>query len=55
MFRVAGYELKMQGDGETRRTGRNGERSVKVSGNGNKVFLLPPFHQIVSHMLYSSG
>jgi REP element-mobilizing transposase RayT len=28
---------------------------VKGSGNGNKVFLLTPFHQIVSHILYSSG
>lgn len=28
---------------------------VKVSGNGNKVFLLPPYHQIASHMIYFSG
>jgi len=25
------------------------------SGNGNKVFLITPFHQIAFHLLYSSG
>ena len=34
---------------------RDKEVLVKGSGNGNKVFLLTPFHQIVSHILYSSG
>lgn len=28
---------------------------VKGSSNGNKVFLLTPFHQILSHILHSSG